>query len=415
MLNTCKFASINLPDTTPVRVDDIPMDQHLQYVYTKTEAIASVLPPFDVHTIPEYRFDMEVETLVQELARIHRTVPSVDRKAFLACVDDILALWDSTPYFNDYLVSYEDIINQISSTCNSDEPLDYFWRDKLDMNIHLQRRITASANARNVVWRLDKMRDMRFRRIVHHLMACYSRDVPENPTPPSVNDHSDVATPYPKCSSTMSDIRDAEFSSSIPTVLAEVDVPNEIRPIFETFLKALAAANYVLLSPHDQRYREGEIIRERLRHFEAVDASIPWTIVHAFGQPIAVVSSSVQPQTEYGPNGPNRDLRPIIAGLLNATYGSGATTPAPPSHTGTDTAAPASAPNSVRTAASDETTGASVPNALPAASLAAAVTPTATPRDCPTPVYGSPGPSYWPQSKQTDMFGERYEEWREHE
>ncbi|KAF6741789.1 hypothetical protein DFP72DRAFT_861477 [Ephemerocybe angulata] len=221
----------------------------------------------------------------------------------------------------------------------------------------------------------------------------------------------------------MSDIRDAEFSSSIPTVLAEVDVPNEIRPIFETFLKALAAANYVLLSPHDQRYRGTYIffkLREKssangLRHFEAVDASIPWTIVHAFGQPIAVVSSSVQPQTEYGPNGPNRDLRPIIAGLLNATYGSGATTPAPPSHTGTDTAAPASAPNSVRTAASDETTGASVPNALPAASLAAAVTPTATPRDSPTPVYGSPGPSYWPQSKQTDMFGERYNEWREHE
>ncbi|KAF6741788.1 hypothetical protein DFP72DRAFT_861476 [Ephemerocybe angulata] len=184
MLNTCKFASINLPDTTPVRVDDIPMEQHLQHVYTKTEAIASVLPPFDVHTIPEYRFDMEVETLVQELARIHRTVPSVDRKAFLACVDDILALWDSTPYFNDYLVSYEDIINQISSTCNSDGPLDYFWRDKLDMNKHLQRRITASANARNVGWRLEKMRDMRFRGIVHHLMACYSRDAPENPTPP---------------------------------------------------------------------------------------------------------------------------------------------------------------------------------------------------------------------------------------
>ncbi|KAF6741798.1 hypothetical protein DFP72DRAFT_1083082 [Ephemerocybe angulata] len=215
----------------------------------------------------------------------------------------------------------------------------------------------------------------------------------------------------------MSDIRDADFSSSIPTVLAEVNVPHAIRPMFETFLEALAAANYVLLSPHDQRYREGEIIRERLRHFEAVDASIPWTIVHAYGQPIAVVSSSVQSQTEYGPNGPNRDLRPIIAGLLNVTYGSGTTTPAPTVHTASNNIATASTTNNVPTAASGEPTGVSASNAPTVAPFVAAepVSPTDMSRDCPTPGYGSPGPSYWPRTKQDDAFGEDYDTWKEHE
>ncbi|KAF6744644.1 hypothetical protein DFP72DRAFT_1078233 [Ephemerocybe angulata] len=153
---------IDLPDTTPVHIGTASVEDLLPDIYVRTKAIASVLPPFDVQNVPEYTFEPEIEALVKCIIAVREFVPASEEAIFSARVDDLLGIWDDTPYFKDYLTTYNKIISRIKDAPLGHTPSDTAWQDKLDMAVHLQLRFAASENARNLLWRVEMMRDMRF-------------------------------------------------------------------------------------------------------------------------------------------------------------------------------------------------------------------------------------------------------------
>ncbi|KAF6746712.1 hypothetical protein DFP72DRAFT_855070 [Ephemerocybe angulata] len=142
-------------------------------VCERAQAIAAQLPGFDTSILPQYQYAEELEALIQLLVAVRVSLPPVEDAQYWSRVWDIVALWEDVPFFCNFNKAYQDVVNRIRREAETTYgPIDPAWEDKLDMGVHLRRRLVASADARSIKWRVGKAQAERLGVIVHHLMSC---------------------------------------------------------------------------------------------------------------------------------------------------------------------------------------------------------------------------------------------------